>query len=155
MVPDAILRRQRMIMAAGIILSLVLPVVVWAMVPVGAVSTEHAQQQLTTLVRQHGLMIVSLDRQPPEHRLPFWVDFHPMRVLADRSAPSLGLNNWTDHYRLRTAETIEFDCELHVRNAEVLWIRLDGEPASAAALTPLRTDLRHALPWLPVSSPWK
>lgn len=155
MATDAILQRQRLIMAAGIALSLVLPVLTWALVPVGAVSPEYAQQQLNALVRAHSLMIVSLDRQPPERRVPIWVAFHPMRLLEDRSTPSLGLNSWTDHYRLRAPDTIEFDCEVHVRNAEVLWIRLDGEPATAAVLTPLRTDLRHALPWLPVSSPWK
>lgn len=155
MVSDAIRRRQQLIMAAGIALSLVLPVVVWSMVPVGAVAPEHAQQQLTTLARSHNLMIVSLDREAPERRLPIWVAYHPMRMLESRSVPALGLNSWTDHYRLRASDTLEFDCEVHVRNAEVLWIRLDGEPASSTALTPLRTDLRRALPWLPVSSPWK
>ena len=155
MVSDAILHRQRLIMAAGVALSLVLPVVAWTMVPVGAVSTDHAQQKLTALVREHNLMIVGLDRQPPERRLPIWVAFHPMRLLESGPSSTLGLNNWTDHYRLRTAESIEFDCELHVRSEEVLWIRMDGEPTAAAAITPLRNDLRHALPWLPVSSPWK
>ena len=153
MATDELLRRQRLIMAVGVGISLVLPVVAWAMVPVGGVDLEEGRRVLFEHVRTHGLDVVSVDTAP--HRsLPVWVEWHPVRLLeGEPGGLSADTSAW--HYRFRTAEAVEFDCELHTRDGEVLWIRLDGTEEAAGAITPLRTDLRRALPWLPVSSPWK
>jgi hypothetical protein len=156
MTPAAILHRQRLIMAIGIVVSLLLPVLAWAMVPVGRVSLTDARQVLSEASTAHSLEVVSLEAAP--HRdLPVWVRWHPVRLMEQRQqigfAPGLGGDAM--HYRLRGPGAVELDCELHSRGGEVLWIRLDGAPEAASLIGPLRRDLRLALPWLPVSSPWK
>ncbi|MFT5684773.1 MAG: hypothetical protein ACI8RZ_005717 [Myxococcota bacterium] len=156
MTSEAILKRQRLIMVVGVVVSLILPVIAWAMVPVGGVSLAEARQVLTQTAATHSLEVILLE-DAPHRSLPVWVEWHPVRLLEQHRADdtSAGLGTDAQHYRFRSAESVELDCELHSRNGEVLWIRLDGEPEAATVIGPLRRDLRFALPWLPVSSPWK
>ncbi|MDG1484634.1 MAG: hypothetical protein P8R54_33915 [Myxococcota bacterium] len=156
MTPAEILHRQRLIMAVGVVVSLLLPVLAWAMVPVGGVSLADVRQVLSETSTTHGLEVVSLETAP-YRALPVWVRWHPVRLLEQRQQIGFtpGLGSDAMHYRLRGPGAVELDCELHSRDGEVLWIRLDGAPEAASLIGPLRRDLRLALPWLPVSSPWK
>lgn len=156
MTSAAILHRQRLIMAIGVVISLILPVLAWAMVPVGGVSQEEALQVLSEATAAHSLEVISLE-PAPYRDLPVWVEWHPARLMEQRQQIGFtpGLGGEALHYRLRGPDAVELDCELHSRDGEVLWIRLDGEPEAARLIGPLRRDLRLALPWLPVSSPWK
>ena len=155
MTPDAILKRQRLIMTVGVVVSLILPVVAWAMVPMGGVDLSHARAVLSTAIADHGLEVIGIE-EGPHRALPVWVDWHPVRLMQQRQPDTdLRLNTASERYRLRGPGTVNFDCELHQRQGEVLWIRLHGTPEAAELIGPLRTDLRRALPWLPVSSPWQ
>jgi hypothetical protein len=131
-------------------------VLAWAMVPVGGVSLEEARQVLTQTLAAHHLEIRTIQRAP-YRELPVWVEWHPLRLLEQRQRVgfSPGLGDEAQRYRLRGPEAVELDCELHSRDGVVLWIRLDGESEAAPIIGPLRRDLRLALPWLPVSSPWQ
>ena len=140
------------------VVSLALPVVAWAMVPVGGVVPADAYSALVEAAEEHNLRIVGAE--PAEVvPLPFWVAWHPVRTmerLQSTDAPTLlSAEDKATRYQLSGADELSFTCELQQRDGQVVWIRLDGVPETARAVKSLRSDLRMAMPWLPVSSPWQ
>ena len=131
----------------------------WASLPEAAADPAAAAAAIRAAAQQHDL-IVSVVEVAPWQRAPIWVEWHPRRLLRAAQSrspqPLLDRAQAAHRYTLLDPETgAEISCELQQRTGHIVWIWLDGPEPEAQRIKSIRSDLREAMPWLPVSCPWQ
>lgn len=131
----------------------------WAMLPEASADPRAAFAALREAAEAHRLIITGVE-PAPRRRLPASVAWHPRRLLrslqvrqpSQLAPPGEGASRYT---LSDTDDGVEIVCEMQQREGAVVWVWLEGPLAEARRVKAIRAALRSALPWVPVSCPWK